>query len=78
GMKPRLSDLPPEDREALAEATLQEEAARDPASVGRRLRLVFERLAAEGVFEGMSEAQVRATVQEAVQDLGVSPSRDVN
>lgn len=77
-MKPRLSDMPVDARETLAEAVLREQAIRDPAYVVQRLRHMVEQLATEGVFEGMSEEEVQALLREAVQDLNVSPERGSN
>lgn len=77
-MNSKPPSLPPADRETLAETVLREQAIRDPAYVAQRLRRVVEQLAAEGVFEGMSEVDVRALLREAVQDLNVSPERGSN
>ena len=68
----------PADREALGAAVLQEMAARAPGHVAERLRHVVEQLTAEGVFDGMSEVEVRAVLREAVEDLGISPQRGAN
>ena len=73
-VKPLLSGMPNSERQALAEAVLQEQALRDPAYVAERLRRVVEQLAAEGVFDGMGEAEVHALLREAILDLGFSPS----
>lgn len=77
-MNSKPSSPQPGERETLAEAVLREQAIRDPAYVAQRLRLVVEQLAAEGVFEGMSEADVRVLLREAVHDLNVSPERGSN
>lgn len=77
-MKPLLSAPTSLDREALAEAILREQAGSDPAYVVDRLRHVVAQLAAEGVFDGMGEAEVRTVLREAVADLGLSPQRGAN
>lgn len=77
-VKPGLSSLAPTEREALGEALLQDTAGRDPGHVAERLRHVVEQLTAEGVFSGMSEAEVRAILREAVEDLGVLPQQGAN
>ena len=77
-MKPGLSSLGPTEREALGEALLQETASRDLGHVAERLRHVVEQLTAEGAFVGMSEAEVRAVLREAVEDLGIRPGQGAN
>lgn len=77
-VKPGLFSLDPAEREALGEALLQDMAERDPGHVAERLRHVVEQLTAEGVFAGMTEAEVRAVLRQAVEDLGIAPRQGAN
>lgn len=65
-------------KQRAAETVLRQAAARDLGYVAQRLRRVVEQLTKEGVFQGMSETEVRALLREAVQDLNVSPDQGAN
>ena len=77
-LKQRLSRLSRAEREAVAEAALQEKVATDPTWVQRRLAETFARLSAEGVYDGMTEAEVRKGMRDLARDLGLSPDRGLN
>lgn len=73
-----LDTLAPEERAELGDALLEDEAAHNPRGVERRLQAVFAKLSGEGVFEGLTEAQVRAAMREVAEDLGLSPGRGLS